>query len=209
MRPANLAGRPFRNERLPNLIVAAGLAATLVLTAWHALVVRALLPARTSALHEEVARLEEEERRLRADQASLRRLHPEPEALARWTLVKDLVDRRAFSWTQLFARLEEKLPQGARVVSIAPSVRGGAILLEVQAVMRSPEVGWEFMRALEEGGDFEDVFPLSEGEKGEFRYTMRYRPRAEPSGSAAAAEVSLLGTDEAGPAAALRAEGPR
>jgi hypothetical protein len=91
------------------------------------------------------------------------------------------VDRRAFSWTGLFARLEEKLPEGARLVSIAPTVRRGEVLLDVQAVMRSPEVGWEFMRSLEDGGDFADVFPLSEGENGEFHYTMRFRPR--PAGA--------------------------
>ena len=95
-------------------------------------------------------------------------------------MIKELVDRRAFSWTDLFARLEERLPDGARLVSITPSVARGEICLDVQAVVRSPEVGWQFMRALEEDGDFDDVFPLSEGEGGEFHYTMRYRPRAAP-----------------------------
>jgi hypothetical protein len=54
----------------------------------------------------------------------------------------------------------------------------------VQAVVRSPEVGWQFIRILEEGGDFDDVFPLSEGQGGEFHYTMRYRPRPAPGGGA-------------------------
>ena len=43
------------------------------------------------------------------------------------------------------------------------------------------EVGWQFIRALEEGGDFDDVFPVSEGQNGEFHYTMHYRPRATPA----------------------------
>jgi hypothetical protein len=177
MRAANLARRPFGNERLPNLLFALAAAALLALTVRHVFLVRAVLPGRTSALHDEVRRLDAESAGLRAEQARLRGLTPEPKALARWLVVKDLVDRRAFSWTGLFARLEERLPSGARLVSIAPAVRRGDILIEVQAVVRSPEVGWQLVRALEEGGAFEDVFPLSEGENGEFRYTMRYRPR--------------------------------
>jgi Tfp pilus assembly protein PilN len=182
MRAANLAGRPFRNERLPNLLTAAAAVVLVALTVRHALLVRGLLPGRTSALHDEVARLEAESASLRSEQERLRGVNPEPKALARWLVVKDLVDRRAFSWTGLFARLENRIPEGARVVSIAPTVRRGDILIDLTAVMRSPEVGWEFMRALDAGGDFADVFPLSEGENGEFHYSMRFRPR--PAGAA-------------------------
>ena len=180
MRPANLARRPFRNERLPNLLFAAAAVALVALTVRHAFVVRALLPGRTSALHDEVTRLEAEASRLRTEQGTLRGVAPDPKALARWLVVKDLVDRRAFSWTTLFARLEERLPDGARLVSITPTVQHGEILLDVQAVVRSPEVGWQFIRTLEEGGDFDDVFPLSESQGGEFHYRMRYRPRTAP-----------------------------
>lgn len=187
MRPANLARRPFANERLPNLIFAAVAMVAVALTVRHAFLVRALLPGRTSALHDEVTRLETEAARLRSEQASLRGVAPEPKALARWLVVKELVDRRAFSWTALFARLEERLPAGARLVSIAPSLQHGDIHLDVLAVVRSTEVGWQFVRALEDGGDFDGVFPLSEGEGGEFHYTMRYRPRSAPAPDAAEA----------------------
>jgi Tfp pilus assembly protein PilN len=199
MRPANLARQPFRNERLPNLLFALAVVAVVVLTVRHAFVARALLPGRTSALHDEVMRLEGEAARLRSEQASLRGVAPEPKALARWLVVKDLVDRRAFSWTNLFARLEERLPDGARLVSITPKVTRGEIVLDVQAVVRSPEVGWQFVRTLEAGGDFDDVFPLSEGAGGEFHYTMRYRPRPEAAAASAAAPVTAAPTAEGSP----------
>jgi Tfp pilus assembly protein PilN len=205
LRPANLARRPFRNERLPNLLFAAAALALAALTVRHAFVVRALLPGRTSALHDEVMRLEEEATRLRAEQVSLRGIAPDPKALARWLVVKDLVDRRAFSWTTLFARLEERLPDGARLVSIAPTLQHGDIMLDVQAVVRSPEVGWQFMRTLEEGGDFDDVFPLTESQGGEFHYKMRYRPRSTPAvadapeGGAPAADSASPSSDPSPP----------
>jgi len=201
MRPANLARQPFRNERLPNLLFALAVVAVAVLTVRHAFTVRALLPGRTSALHDEVMRLEGEAAQLRAEQASLRGVAPEPKALARWLVVKDLVDRRAFSWTNLFARLEERLPDGARLVSITPKVTRGEIVLDVLAVVRTPEVGWQFMRTLEEGGDFDDVFPLSEGPAGEFHYTMRYRPRPESAAASTPAAVSTAPSAEGSPPA--------
>lgn len=201
MRPANLARRPFRNERLPNLLFAAAAVALAALTVRHAFLVRALLPGRTSALHDEVTRLDAEAARLRAEQESLRGVAPDPKALARWLVVKDLVDRRAFSWTTLFARLEERLPDGARLVSIAPTVHRGDIVLDVQAVVRSPEVGWGFIRTLEEGGDFEDVFPLTEGQGGEFHYTMHYRPRATPVVADAPAGADASDATPASPSA--------
>jgi Tfp pilus assembly protein PilN len=205
VRPANLARLPFRNERLPNLLFALAAVALAALTVRHAFLVRALLPGRTSALHDEVTRLEAEAIRLRAEQASLRGVAPEPKALARWLVVKELVDRRAFSWTNLFARLEERLPEGARLVSITPNVRHGEIALDVQAVVRSPEVGWQFIRILEEGGDFADVFPLSEGQGGEFHYTMRYRPRSSPAAADAppAADAPLADSSSPSPSPAL------
>ena len=190
MRPANLARLPFRNERLPNLLFAAAAVALVALTVRHGFLVRALLPGRTSALHDEVTRLEAEATRLRAEQASLRGVTADPKALARWLVVKELVDRRAFSWTTLFARLEELLPDGARLVSIAPTVHHGEILLDVQAMVRSPEVGWQFIRTLEEGGDFDQVFPLTEGQGGDFHYTMRYRPRRTPAVAEASSSPS-------------------
>jgi Tfp pilus assembly protein PilN len=202
VRAANLARRPFRNERLRNVLFALAAVAILGISVKHAFVVRRLLPGRTSALHAEVAGLEAEAARLRAEQASLRGVTPDPRAVARWTVVKDLVDRRAFSWTGLFTRLEERLPTGARLVSITPTVQKGEIVIEVQAMVRSPEVGWQFMRALEEGGDFNSVFPLNEGENGEFRYTMRYRPRAAAPAAAPTAAVPS-GTTAAGPGEAV------
>jgi len=77
----------------------------------------------------------------------------------------------------------------------------------VQAVVRSPEIGWQFVRTLEEDGDFEDVFPLSEGENGEFHYTMRYRPRPQggpagappPSGAAAPGAQAMPGAPALAP----------
>ena len=151
------------------------------MTVWHAVVIRNLLPARTSERHREVAALEAELRRSSASEARTLKTETPPAAtLAQWNLVKDLVDRRAFSWTGLFARLEQVIPKDVRLTSISPSVRKGQVELDVDAAVRSREAGWEFVRVLEDGGDFDDVYPRSESGN-EFRYGIRYRPQKAPA----------------------------
>ena len=176
MRALNLAGRPFRNERLAATAFAAAAAVLLGVTAWHAVVIQNLLPARTSERHREVDALEKDLAKLRDHARTLKTETPPAATLAQWNLVKELVDRRAFSWTGLFARLEQLIPDGVRLTSISPSVRKGQVDLDVDAAVRTRESGWEFVRVLEAGGDFHSVYPRSENGN-EFRYVIRYRPR--------------------------------
>jgi len=181
MRPLNLASEPFRNERLPVLaLVVAGLA-LLAITVQHALVLRDLLPGRTSATRQEAAALEAEAERLRSEARAPRVPTAEPAGLGEWVLIKDLVDRRAFSWTLLFAHLESVLPDGVYLVSIAPSVRKGEVLLDLSAMARTPEDAREFVRRLEGREEFDDVYLREEGDRGDVRFTMKYRPSLSPA----------------------------
>jgi len=178
----NVASRPFRNERLPAVLF--GIAALLLLafTARHA-VALARLPARSSELHKEVSGLEAEASRLREEAGRLQMPAPDKPTLAHWTLLKDLVDRRDFSWTRLLAGLESVLPEGVRIVAIDPALRKGEMRIELTAVSRSFEDSLALVRALEASEDFDDVYPVSDegGEGGQARYTMRYRPVARPA----------------------------
>jgi type IV pilus assembly protein PilN len=183
--PINLAAHPFRNERLPTLLFALGLVVLVGVSVEHALVIRHLLPDRTSALHAEAAALEKEVAELRADGARLRGPGPDKLALERWTRLKELVDRRSFAWTGLMARLEGVLPHGVRLVSIQPDWHDGDLKLDLDAVARDSEAGFALVKALDERPEFEDVYPLSKDdapEAGEvrFRYSMRYKPAAAP-----------------------------
>jgi Tfp pilus assembly protein PilN len=180
MRPVNLAARPFRNERLPATAFTVGFVLLAALTIWHAVVIRNLLPTRTSERHQEVAALEAEAASLAREARGLKTETPPAATLAQWSMVKDLVDRRAFSWTGLFARLEQLMPDGVRLTSVSPSVARGQVQLDLDADVRSREAGWEFVRVLENGGDFYDVYPKKETGN-EFTYVVRYRPQRAPS----------------------------
>jgi hypothetical protein len=182
----NLASRRLRNERLPVLGFGLACAALMAITVQHALVIRRLLPSQSSALHKEVASLEEEAARLRKESADLRGgPRPEKARIEEWQLVKDIVDRRVFRWTQLFARLADTLlasPE-VRLTGVAPSVKKGTVTLEVDAAVKSLDAGLAFIQQLEQRPEFQDVYPKTVGSKQGtseevFGYTMLYLPDA-------------------------------
>jgi hypothetical protein len=179
--PLNLASRPFRNE---NLAVLAGgiLGALLVVaTVGHGWLLYSLVRGGRSRREGELRALAAEEQRLRAEAASIRVVRATPATVVEWRTLKELVDRRTFSWTGLFSRFEEILPPGVRISSIAPSVERGVTSLEVIAYVETPEAGLEFLKRLGEAGDFPDATPTLEGDETPegrpFHYKMHYVPR--------------------------------
>jgi Tfp pilus assembly protein PilN len=177
--PLNLATRPFRNERLPTLLLWGALAVLLGLSVKQGLVVAGLLSARSVALEREVRALDAEADALRAERAGLRAPNPDPASLRQWSLVSNLVDRRAFSWTDLLARLEQVLPPGVHLVSIAPTIQRGQVALDFNAIARTTEEGLELVKALQARKDFADVFltGLDKGREGsELGISLRYVP---------------------------------
>lgn len=207
--PLNFASRPFRNEALPALLFGIASVVVLGVTIEHALVLRRALSESATDRHKEVAALEAETAGLRKALA-VRPAPPDRAVLAQWGLLRELVDRRTFSWSVLLARLEDVLPAGVRLIGIAPSLKEGKVHLEVTAAVRSSEDGLGFVHLLESRPEFAEVYPLgvSEREDGaEFRYTMRYepplpgapRPEAVKAGDPDLAEGEELSPDEEAP----------
>jgi Tfp pilus assembly protein PilN len=177
--PLNLATRPFRNERLPTLALWGVLAVLLGVTVKHGLVVADLLSARSVGLEREVRALDAEAEALRVERANLSMPDPDAATLRQWTVVRNLVDRRAFSWIELLARLEQLLPPGVHLVSIAPTIQKSQVVLEFTAVARTTEEGLELVKALQGRKDFSDVFVsgLDKGEEGsELGISLHYVP---------------------------------
>lgn len=183
MRSLNLASRPFRNERLPKVLL--GLASVLVaaLFVWHVRRVYQLLPAQTSGLAAEVRSLEDESRRLRDQATGMRARKASTADTARWALLKELVDRRVFSWTRLLSVLEESMPEGVRLETVTPRVEKGQFMLAIRAVGRDIDEAFTLMRTLEGRPEFEDVVPVDRHDGAEgvvFQLVMKYQPM-EPS----------------------------
>ena len=206
MRSLNLASRPFRNERLPSVLALVSLAVALLVSTYHFFLVRDVMPDRTSALTRQLAEMETESGRLRAEAKGLQGEKPDAATLAEWTQLKDLVDRRVFSWSGLFDVLEGTLPNGVRLTSLTPHVEKGKVVLRINAVARSVDEALGFMRALEEREEFADVWPdnRSSGQEGvEYQYEMHYLPQPRRIAASPAPSPSPAASAEPGPAAAL------
>lgn len=187
----NLASRPFRNETLPNLGFAAAALALLLLTAEHVVTLRGIVAGASSERQAEVAGLSSELNLLRRESRELRAPRPDAKQVAEWGVVKDLVDRRVFSWSRLLERLAQALPPGVRVVAITPRSDGRRVRVELVVVVRRREQGFELPPLLREQAGFQDVYPAAvvSAEDGErFTYTMWYEAEPARSGAEAAAE---------------------
>ena len=119
--PLNLARQPFRNERLPTLLLGLRRRSR---SSSRPPATRASpgssCPAARATSRSSSRRSRRRRSACSAEAASLRELAAPEGTIAEWAAVKTLVDRRAFSWTGLFAALEQALPPGVRLVSIQP-----------------------------------------------------------------------------------------
>ena len=69
----------------------------------------------------------------------------------------ELIDRRTFSWTDLFNRFERTLPDDVRITAIRSRIEKDQEVLTVQVVARSNEDIDKFMENLEATGVFTDL----------------------------------------------------
>jgi Tfp pilus assembly protein PilN len=75
----------------------------------------------------------------------------------------DLIERRTFSWTELFNRLETTLPPEVRITSVRPSLdRERRIRLTISVLARGVDDVNEFMERLEATGAFANLLSREE-----------------------------------------------
>jgi hypothetical protein len=142
--------------------------------------IRSTLGANEAAARAEAVRLRSEAVRIRSqiDQAELEVVA----AAAREA--NALIDKRAFSWSDLMAQFETTLPENVRVRAVQPRLENGAFVVSVAVEGRGPEDIDAFIEALEQTGNFTDVLPLVQqsGEEGLIESTIEgvYLTTARP-----------------------------
>jgi len=161
----NLSTRPFYNVRAVRALL--GLAALLVagFTLFNAAqLIR--LSATQRTLSADAVRAETEAARLRADAVRLRgQIDPRELALvsADAREANAIIDRRAFSWTELFAQFEESLPPDVRITAVQPRrEQNGTFAVNIGVQARRVEDVEAFIEALEAQTPFRDVLPVEE-----------------------------------------------
>ncbi len=180
----NLATRPFYNEAAVRLWLAVIAILAVSLTIVN---VQRLLYYSTSdtELATRASRDEQRAVELRADAVRLRGSVDAAQVEAASSEAReanDLIDRRTFSWTELFNRFEATLPADVRITSLRQSLdRVRGIVLTISVLARNVNDVNQFMEKLSETGAFADVLATDERmnpESGQLEVLLQavYRP---------------------------------
>jgi Tfp pilus assembly protein PilN len=180
----NLSTRPFYNERAVHLWL--GLIAVIAIAATVFNVTRVTQYSRSDTrLSSQAARDEARAAALRVNAARLRTT-VDPKQVEAASIearqANDLIDRRTFSWTELFNRFETTLSADVRITSVRPKVdRREGTLLNISVVAKGTDDVAQFMENLEATGAFKELRGTSEehyNEQGLLEATIetRYLP---------------------------------
>lgn len=156
----NLSTRPFYNDRAVSLwlvLVAMVLAAATVFN-----VTRVMRDAGSNTeLVQQASRDETRAAEARRNASSLRasvNVAQIDAASLDARQANDLIDRRTFSWTELFNRFETTLPDDVRITSVSPALDTARnIVLTVTVLARTVDNVNEFMERLDAAGTFRDL----------------------------------------------------
>jgi len=193
----NLATRPFYNERAVSIWLVVCFVALVAATVFNG--TRVLQYSHNDTeLATSASQDESRAASLRADAARLRNSVDPKQidiASAEARQANDLIDRRTFSWTELFNVFEKTLPDEVRITAVRPKVDRGQFSLTISVVARGVEDLNAFMNSLEATGTFLKVGSAIEeriNDDGQLLASVQavYRPA---SGHAAGGGASTAG----------------
>jgi Tfp pilus assembly protein PilN len=153
----NFSTRPFYNERAVHAWFAAIALAVAAATVFN--ISRIIRYSRSDTeLAMQASRDESRAADLRQQAARLRATVDPRQidyASSEARLANDLIDRRTFSWTELFNRFETTLPDDVRITAVRPKVdRKNGNILTINVVGRTIDDVSKFMENLEATGAF-------------------------------------------------------
>ena len=162
---ANLATRPFYNERAVQLWLLVLALVVAVATLFN--VGRVIRYSRTDTeLATQASRDEARAAELRSEAARLRgsvNLKEIELASTEARQANALIDRRTFSWTDLFNQFETTFPDNVRVTSVQPAIdEKGGLRLTINVIARSVNDVDELIGNLEGTGSFTDILSVQE-----------------------------------------------
>jgi hypothetical protein len=192
---SNLSTRPFYNDRAVRAGVGAIALVALGLTVYNAGRIW-WLRSESGDLRERSEQNESLARDLRQQAQSIRQALNRQELAVVQSAAREaneLIDRRAFSWTDLFNRFETTLPPDVRLMAVQPQVdTDGRLLVAMTVVSRRVEDLDAFIDALEKTGAFREVLTRQEeaeddGSRKSVLQGYYGAPAAAPPSAAAAA----------------------
>jgi hypothetical protein len=161
----NLSTHPFYNVRAVQVVLGMLAAIVIGVSAFNAIeIARLSLAQRT--LGAKAAAAEAEAARLRGAAAAIRAQINPGELTAVASAAREanaIIDRRAFSWTELFAQFESTLPPDVRIMSVQPQQdRDGVFTVTIAVQAKRVEDLDAFLEALETKSTFRNVLAKQE-----------------------------------------------
>lgn len=201
----NLATRPFYNDRVVRVGIAVAVLLIGALTAFNVMQIVAL-----NARHDEMSQRAQDAERQTTEyrqQAQTIRQALNTDEMSAVQRAADqaniLIERRVFSWTDLFNQFERTLPPDVRIGAVEPQVdTGGRLLIQITVFSRDPEDLNAFMDQLEVSGRFREVLSRQDSamEEGLMRSIVQgYYDVAAPTTAAPAASETQGGATNASP----------
>jgi len=165
----NLTTRPFPAYRAVNVACAGILAVLIVLSVWQVVgFMKYSKLARSVHPQEQEVRVEAESLGQHVAELGSRLDRPESTAkLNEIDFLNHLILRKDFSWTRLFATLEEIVPENVHLTNLTPDIAAnGAVTLHLGVQARSIADVTVFIKRVEMSPLFENVVVMAE-QKGE------------------------------------------
>ena len=164
----NLSTRPFPAYRLINIALVVLLLVFVGVSSWQAVGFRKYTKlTRSIRSREQDTRVEAEALRQRVEDLESRLDRPESTAkLSEIGFLNHLIQRKSFSWTRLWAILEEMIPPEVHLSSLTPDIAvNGPITLSIEVEARSISDVTVFIHRLEQSPVFEKVSVFAANEK--------------------------------------------
>lgn len=156
----NLSTRPFYNERAVRTGLIALAVLALGLTVFNAIEILRL-EGQSRQARQSMAQNAAQARDLREKARVIRQSINQVQLAAVQTAANEantLIDRRAFSWTELLNYIQDTLPADVRLAGVAPqSDESGRLLIAISVLSRRIDDLDEFIDALEQTGAFTNV----------------------------------------------------
>jgi Tfp pilus assembly protein PilN len=201
----NLATRPFYNDRSVRVGIAIVGIVVAVFTAVNVMQIVAL-----NARHEEMSQRAQEAERRTAEyrkqaQAIRQALNTQEMEAVRFAAqqANSLIERRVFSWTDLFNQFERTLPADVRIGAVEPQIdTQGRLLIAITVFSRDAADLNEFMDRLETSGRFREVLSRQDAamDEGLMRSIVQgyYDPTPAPqtAGAPAASDSEGVATNQ-------------
>lgn len=196
----NLSTRPFYNDRAVRTALGGLALVALMLTLFNAIEILRL-EGQSREARQSFAQDAEQAREMREKARAIRQSINQTQLAAVQLSAREantLIDRRAFSWTELLNHFQATLPPDVRIAGVMPQMDDqGRMLVAVAVLSRRIDDLSEFIEALEETGAFTGVLSRSDAvqEDGTWRsdvqayYGVPANRAAPPSPGASAGQA--------------------